>query len=113
MESIEERLERLEYYQSLIIPLIEDKLSPFHKIIIEANLSKRDVEDLLDICEELSTEYKKQKAEGFIDFTPLLTQFVGMLHHNLDPETTINVLAQERRYTPLMHEFKGIIDSID
>jgi Protein of unknown function (DUF1878) len=113
MESIEERLERLEYYQSLILPLLGDKLSPFHQLIMEAKLTKKDVEDLLDLCEEMSIKYKKQKAEGLICFTPLLTQFVGMLHPHLDPKTTIDVLAKEREYTPLMYEFKGIINKIN
>jgi len=113
MESIEERLERLEYYQSLILPLLRDKLSPLHQLIMEAKLTKKDVEDLLDLCEEMSIEYKKQKAEGLICFTPLLTQFVGMLHPHLDPKTTIDVLAKVRKYTPLMYEFKGIINKIN
>lgn len=112
MESIEERIERLEYYQSLMLPLLEDKLPPFYKLIMEAKLTKKDVIELLKYCEELSIEYKNQKAEGFVGFTPLLTQFVGMLHPNLDPKATIDVLAKERKYTPLMHEFKGIIDTI-
>ena len=113
MESIEDRLERLEYYQSLILPLLGDKLTPFYKLIMDAKLSKKDVEDLLNLCEELSIEYKKQKAEGFISFTPLLTQFVGMLHPRLDLKATIDVLAKERKYTPLMNEFKGIINKIN
>ncbi|WP_449539304.1 DUF1878 family protein [Ferdinandcohnia sp. Marseille-Q9671] len=112
MESIEERLERLEFYQSLIMPFLGDKLSPFNKMIIDAKLSKKDVEHLLLICEELSKEFKRQKAEGFVGFTPLLTQFVGMLHPNLNPKTTIDVLISEEKYTPLMLEFKGIIDTI-
>ncbi|WP_010283529.1 DUF1878 family protein [Bacillus timonensis] len=112
METIEERLERLEYYQTLILKLLDDKLSPFYKLIMEAKLTKREVEQLFNTCEELSKEYKIQKAEGLISFTPLLTQFVGMLHPSLDPRTTINALAKERKYTPLMNEFKGIIDII-
>ncbi|MDR4887208.1 DUF1878 family protein [Fredinandcohnia sp. QZ13] len=112
METIEERLARLEYYQSLILPLLGEKLPTFYKMIMEAGLSQTDVESLLQTCEEMSIEYKKQKAEGFIGFTPLLTQFVGMLHPHLDPEATINILAQERKYAPLMQEFKGIIDTI-
>ncbi|WP_077617139.1 DUF1878 family protein [Litchfieldia sinesaloumensis] len=113
MESIEDRLERLEYYQSIILPLLGDKLSPFYQLIMDAQLTKKEVDDLLRICEELSIEYKKQKAEGFVGFAPLLTQFVGMLHPRLHPETTIDVLAKERKYTPLMNEFKGIIDKIN
>ncbi|MFS0824329.1 DUF1878 family protein [Bacillus sp. 1P02SD] len=112
METFEERLARLEFYQSLILPLLGEKLPTFHKMIMEAGLTKTDVEYLLQNCEEMSKEYKKQKAEGFIGFTPLLTLFVGMLHPRLDPKVTINVLAQERKYAPLMEEFKGIIDTI-
>ncbi|MEH7381570.1 DUF1878 family protein [Bacillus sp. JJ1533] len=112
MESIEERIARLEYYQSLILPLLDDKLPPFYRLIMDAGLTQTDVEALLNACEQLSIDYKKQKAEGFIGFTPLLTQFVGMLHPRLDPEATIDVLAKERKFAPLMHELKGIIDAI-
>ncbi|THE11079.1 DUF1878 family protein [Bacillus timonensis] len=113
METIEERLARLEYYQSLILSLLGDKLPTFYKMIMEAGLTKTDVEFLLQNCEAMSKEYKKQKAEGFIGFTPLLTQFVGMLHPRLDPKVTIHVLAQESKYAPLMDEFKGIMDAIE
>ncbi|MFT4416721.1 DUF1878 family protein [Fredinandcohnia humi] len=112
METLEERIERIEFYQSLLIKLLDDKLAPFYKMMMEAKLSKKEIQDLLQLCEELSNEYKKQKAEGFVVFTPLLTQFVGMLDPKLEPSKTIEVLATHGNYTPLMQEFKSMIANI-
>lgn len=112
METLEERIERLEYYQSLVMGLVDDRLAPFYKMIIDAKLTKNDVEELLDLCEELSIKLKEQKAEGLVVFTPLLTHFVGMLHPHLNPEQTINVLMKQGIYTDLMQELKKMVANI-
>lgn len=109
MESLVERIAKLEYYQLLLLEMIDDERLPFYQLIIKARLTKQEVEDLLSFCEELNKQYEKQKAEGFVVFSPLLTQFAGMLHPKLNPEATIFALFNQGMYTGLMTEFRKII----
>jgi hypothetical protein len=113
MDTLEERIARLEYYQSLLIEMIDETKKPFYHLIIKANLTKKEVEEFINLCETLSEQYEKQKAEGLIVFTPLLTHFVGMLHPNLPLEQTIEALLQQNMFVPLMKEFKKIISEIN
>jgi len=112
MESLERRIERLEYYQRLMFNLLDNEKASFYRLIVEANLTKEDVDELFKLCENLSNEYQKQKAEGLVFFTPLLTQFVGLLHPNLDVGKTVEVLLSQRKYVPLMNEFRKLIEEL-
>jgi hypothetical protein len=109
MDTMEERLRRLEFYQSLLIEMIDGDKYPFYKLVMQLNLSEEEVHQLFLLCEELSIEYEKQKAEGFVIFNPLLTQFAGMLPPKLDVEETIYALYKQGLFTPLMEEFQHIL----
>jgi hypothetical protein len=109
LESLESRVERLEYYQKILFELIDNEKVHLYKLIVEANLTKADVEDLFTLCEAMNSEYETQKAEGLVVFTPLLTQFVGSLHPNLDVEKTIEVFLKQGSFVAMMKEFKDTI----
>jgi hypothetical protein len=112
MDTLEERIARLEYHQSLLLEMIDETKKPFYQLIIKANLTKEEADEVINLCKNLSEEYKKQKAEGLIVFTPLLTQFAGMLHPKLPLEQTIDALLRQNMFVPLMKEFKKIISDI-
>jgi Protein of unknown function (DUF1878) len=113
MDTLEERIAKLEYYQSLLLEMIDETKKPFYQLIIKANLTKEEVDEVIQLCQHLSEEYKKQKAEGLIVFTPLLTQFAGMLHPNLPLEQTIDALLRQNMFVPLMQEFKKMIANLN
>lgn len=113
MDTIENRIAKLEYYQSLLLEMIDETKKPFYHLIIKANLAKHEVDDVLKLCETLSEEYEKQKAEGFVMFTPLLTHFAGMLHPKLPLDQTIDALLQQNMFVPLMKEFKKLISEVN
>ncbi|MDF0726908.1 DUF1878 family protein [Cytobacillus sp. S13-E01] len=112
MESLEARIERLEYYQALLFELLDVEKIALYKLIVKAQMTKNEVEEFLSLCDKMNEQYKKQKAEGLIVFTPLLTEFVGMLHPNLDAEETVKSLLTHGIYVPLMNEFKKIMNTI-
>ncbi len=103
METNEEKLLRLEYYQELLLSIANGAF-PFYTLVVNYKLSRKEVEEILQLCEELNEEYKKQKEEGFITFLPLLTHFVGMLNYKLDPHKTIDALYEQGIYPELMSE---------
>ena len=108
MESNEEKLQRLEFYQEILLSVMNNAY-PFYALIINYELSKSEVEDIYLLCTKLNNELKKQKEEGFVTFLPLLTHFVGMLNYKLEPHETIDALYKQNIYRDLMAEFKKII----
>lgn len=102
MDSVERRIERLEYYQRLMIGLVEIQRWPFHHLVMNKQLTEEEVTVLFQLCEELTEEYKKQKAEGFVGFSPLLRTFKQYLNPKLSSHEVINSLYQEGLYLPLM-----------
>ncbi|MBM6617210.1 DUF1878 family protein [Bacillus suaedaesalsae] len=107
MESIEQRLERLEYYQKLMIDLVEKAKWPFHQLIMVRQLTEHEVNELFQLCENLTHEYKQQKAEGFISFSPLLHIFKQYLNPKLSCLEVIIAMEQEQLYLPLMNALKN------
>jgi hypothetical protein len=102
MESIEQRLERLEYYHKLMVELVESEKWPFHQLVMKRQLTEVEVMELFGVCEELTEEYKRQKAEGFVGFSPLLHTFKHRLNPKLALIEVIEALHQERLFLPLM-----------
>jgi hypothetical protein len=113
VESLEERIERLEYYQSLLFELVEADKAAFYKLIVKSHLTKGEVDSLLTLCKTMDEKFKQQKAEGFVTFTPLLTEFVGMLHSKLEVKEVIDALINHGMYLTLMNEFKKLLNTLD
>ncbi|KMJ57925.1 hypothetical protein AB685_13910 [Bacillus sp. LL01] len=105
----EERLATLEYYIDLLVKQMDGTRFPWDYLIIRGKLSRRDVQSIYDTCEELSKEMEKQKAEGFVTFSPLLLQFRHALPPGLPWEETINALHSQGLYISLMDEFHKLI----
>ncbi|ADI27848.1 MULTISPECIES: YhaI family protein [Geobacillus] len=112
MESLEKRVAKLEFHQSLLMEMIDETKKPFYSLIIRADLTKEEVDAFLAFCQELADQYEQQKAEGLTMFTPLLVQFAGMLHPNLPLEQTVDALLAQQMFVPLMTELKTLIRTI-
>ncbi|WP_018662336.1 DUF1878 family protein [Heyndrickxia acidiproducens] len=102
MESIEQRLERLEFYQKLLLKMIESNQNAFYRLVIEKQLSKQDVEQFFALCEQLKQELEEQKADHFVFFYPLFTKFKDRLHKKLQPDEVIAACLQQGLYPELM-----------
>jgi hypothetical protein len=108
-KQIIDRLNRLEYHQSLLMNMVSNNRNGFYKLVIEKSLDKSDVEQFYKLCEELSVELEKQKAEGFVYFNPLFEEFKLNLHPKLDCKEVINACLNQQIFEPLMMELKNYL----
>lgn len=105
-EELLERILMLEYHQKLLLTLLSDSKSSFHKLVIKKSMKEKDVCVFFSLCEQLSKEMEEQKAEGFVYFHPLYQKFISRLHPNLQAEEVIRSCIAQQLYTPLMEELK-------
>ena len=101
-----EKLQMLEYHQSLLLKMIKNTNDQFYKLVIEKSLSEQDVKQFYKQCEGLSKELEEQKAEGFVYFHPLYKRFTSRLHPNLQAEEVIQACLCQKLFLPLMQELK-------
>ncbi|WNB91448.1 DUF1878 family protein [Bacillus sp. NEB1478] len=104
METVEERLERLEFYNKLTIESVDFSLYPFFRLVMEKKLTEKEVDDIILLCDELEKIFFMQSEEGFVHYTPLLIHFAGMLTSKLNPRETISALLQQDKYITLMNK---------
>lgn len=102
METIEERVERLEYYNRLTVQSINLKTYPFYTLVMEKQLAKAEVEDVLSLCNDLQKRFEVQMENGYVQYLPLLLHFVGMLNPKLRPLDTIQALRMQAIHPELM-----------
>ncbi|RTR31423.1 DUF1878 family protein [Robertmurraya yapensis] len=109
LDSLIEKMNRLEYHQSILLKMISKSDDHFYKLIVERSLNKQDVENFYKECNELMIELEEQQAEGFVYFESLLKKFKESLHPNLDAEEVILACLRQKLFLPLMIEFKKYI----
>ncbi|SFA79989.1 MULTISPECIES: DUF1878 family protein [unclassified Bacillus (in: firmicutes)] len=109
--TVMQRLELLEYHQSLLMEMMTFSSDEFNKLIITKKLSKREVETFSSFCEKLSIEMQEQKAEGFVYFHPLFNEFKSILPRHIQAREMIEACLQQGLFTPLMAEFKKYLKS--
>ncbi|MFD3447266.1 DUF1878 family protein [Microbacteriaceae bacterium 4G12] len=105
----EKRLERLEFYVTMLLDMVEKERYPFYYLVMKKQLEKQDIEGLLKVCSELNKQYEAQKAEGLLLYDPLLTTFEKMLPQKLDLQETVEAMEYQGLFKPLMREFLSLI----
>lgn len=106
LQAIIDKINKLEYHQSLLLQMTKSTTEAFYKLIVEKSLSQEEVQQFYNNCENLSKVYEEQKAEGFVYFHPLYKKFITDLHPKLSPEEVILACLRQELYVPLMTEFK-------
>ncbi|GAB4073909.1 hypothetical protein GCM10028778_14120 [Barrientosiimonas marina] len=104
-----EKFETIYFHLKLLAETIDSETYPFTKMIVENHLTRKEYEDLMQLIAKLHAEYIVQKARGYLDFSPLLVHFAGMLNIKLDPDAAIYALKQEGYYSSLMDEFVNVL----
>ncbi|RWR14592.1 DUF1878 family protein [Siminovitchia fortis] len=102
MDELYERILLLEYHQKLLLDMIQPVNKDFDLLIIKKRLAEKEVEEFFQLCEELSAEMEKQKAEKFVFHFPLFKQFTSKLNGKLQPEETIQACLKQNIYPELM-----------
>ncbi len=96
-----EKIERLSFYQQLLVRTMDEKEYPWYRMIVEKDLSEREVEDVYRLFKELEHKKEDLREAGMIDQTPLLLHYVGMLNLTLDPFMTANALNRQGYFKTL------------
>lgn len=112
MKEFENKIETLEYYIKLLLQMTEKAKYPFYHLVIQNGLTKKEVEQILQMCEELSQEHREQKAQGLLYFTDLLTLFAGQLNPKLDVNETIEAMYEQGLFKEMMKDFKHLISRL-
>jgi hypothetical protein len=108
VESLEKRIAKLEYYQSLLQKMVDPEKYPFYVSVMNRGLSADEIEEVFCICDELSYMLAEQKEQGLLNYVSLLTRFAGQLNHKLSVDDTIAALHNQGMYVPLMKEFLNL-----
>lgn len=109
MDSLEKRLETLEYYQTLLLQMIEPNRFPFYRLVMERGLTRVEIEEIYMLCHELSILHEEQKAQGLVIFTDILTQFAGQLNEKLEIVETVQAMSNQGLYNSLMKDFLALM----
>jgi hypothetical protein len=109
LESLIEKINRLEYHQSILLSMISNSDDQFNKLIIQNSLSRQDVEHFQNTCDELTILLEEQQAEGWVYFESLFKIFKEALHPNLNANEVVQACLRQQLYIPLMLEFKKFI----
>lgn len=102
MNKLEERLERLEYHQKLLLKMVQAPDYSFYRLVIEKNLTEQEVEEFLSLCSRLNMEFKKEKEEHFVFYAPLFQDFKKQLNIRLQPKEVIEACMKQKMYPELM-----------
>jgi hypothetical protein len=105
-EEITEKIKMLEFHQNLLMQMVEGTSLKFYYLMIEKALTQSEMYGILQFCEDMSMELKKQKAEGFVYFHPLFNEFRSFLHPKLEAEEVISACLEQGLFIPLMQELK-------
>lgn len=108
-----EEKERNEFYQRLLLQMIDVHKFPFYDLVIKSQLSEEEMNGIFHLCAELEQKLNEQRELGFVHFTPLLVQFVGMLPHVLNIKETIVALKKQHLYEELMDVLLQELEKID
>lgn len=109
LDSLLEKINRLEFHQSLLLKMISNTDDHFYKLIIEKSLSEQDLERFYEKCNELTKALEEQKAEGLVYFDSLFENFKEGLHPNLNVQEVVKACLRQQLYVPLMLEFKKFV----
>ncbi|MFC7372858.1 DUF1878 family protein [Fictibacillus iocasae] len=102
METIEDRVERLEFYNELTVKSIDLSSYPFYALVMEHKLTEEEMQETLELCSRLEREFETMKEEGFVHYTALLIEFAGLLTPKLKPREAIRALRDQKLFLHLM-----------
>lgn len=101
------------FHLHLLSQVIDSEQYPLTKMMIDSEMTEAEYKALFQLLETLNEKYKRQKAEGLLDYTSLLVHFAGMLDPKLSPNETIHALKKEGYYPEMMTEFLKLIEQLD
>ncbi|WP_419883355.1 DUF1878 family protein [Peribacillus sp. B-H-3] len=85
MGNLEKEIETLKYHNQLLLNIIKNPKASLDFLYVEKNITLAEAKRVNQICEELNKQYQIEKAEGYMNFQPLL----GQLKRELNPKLSL------------------------
>ncbi|MFF2288451.1 DUF1878 family protein [Peribacillus butanolivorans] len=108
MGNINEEIEILRFHQQLLLNLIRNPEAKLDFLFVEKNFTKKEAEELLEICDILSKRFEIEKAEGYMNFRPLFIQFEKRLNPKITIKECINACLSQGLYVSFMKEMNRV-----
>lgn len=102
---LQARVDLLEYHQKLLLKMLTVPNLEFYRLVVENGISKHEVDAFNLLCENLNIKMQEQKAEGFINFHPLFSEFLYSLPENLNAKEVVRACLKQHLFEPLFREF--------
>jgi Protein of unknown function (DUF1878) len=106
MNDLEKEINTLKFHQKLLVKAIRNEHNELDLLFVEKNVSEEEANEIIKICEELSKQFEIEKAEGYINFQPLLKQLVRKLNRKVLVQELIEACLLQGLFIPFMKEMK-------
>ena len=104
MRSTHEEIETLRYHQQLLLNIISNPGAKLDYLFVKKNFTKKEAEELLQVCEALSKRYEMEKAEGYLNFRPLFSQLEQRMNTKMTIKECIEACLSQGLYVAFMTE---------
>lgn len=95
----------LEYHQKLLLKMLASPNLEFYRLVIENGISEQEVQIFNQLCESLNKKMEEQKAEGFLNFHPLFSEFLYLLPEKFDAKEVVQACVKQNLHEALFREF--------
>ncbi|WP_160724619.1 DUF1878 family protein [Bacillus sp. USDA818B3_A] len=106
LEVLLQRINLLEFHQKLMVKVLTNPNNDFYRLIIENGITEKETNAFYQLCEKISIKWAEQKAEGYVNFHPLLKELSALLPANLSIEEVIKACLKQGLYEPLFRELQ-------
>ena len=108
MASLDERVERLEFYISLLQNLVDPEMAPFLYHVLEARLSREQLDAIYKLMDEVQDGIRQGNPMNHADFEQRIYDIVpsksGDYHF---AESIVSTLNREHRYIGVYKHMKA------
>ncbi|MGE6379928.1 DUF1878 family protein [Peribacillus muralis] len=108
MRNLNEEIDILRFHQGLLLNLIRNPKARLDFLLVEKNFTKKETEDLLELCDILSKRYEIEKAEGYMNFRPLFNQFERKVNPKITTKECIDACLSQGLYVSFMREMDRV-----
>ncbi|MFJ7752388.1 DUF1878 family protein [Peribacillus muralis] len=108
MRNLNEEIDILRFHQGLLLNLIRNPKARLDFLLVEKNFTKKEAEDLLELCDILSKRYEIEKAEGYMNFRPLFNQFERKVNPKITTKECIDACLSQGLYVSFMREMDRV-----
>ncbi|AOH53840.1 hypothetical protein ABE28_005720 [Peribacillus muralis] len=108
MRNLNEEIDILRFHQGLLLNLIRNPKARLDFLLVEKNFTKKEADDLLELCDILSKRYEIEKAEGYMNFRPLFNQFERKVNPKITIKECIDACLSQGLYVSFMREMDRV-----